>query len=64
MSGPLFQQPQLQEAFGALRRDLINEDGPQISTMRNYRFAIVQYQPAEEFSLRGEVQRLSADLVL
>jgi len=63
MSGPLFQQTPLQEAFGALRRDLISEDGPQISTMRNYRFAIVQYQPAEEFSLRGEVQRLSADLV-
>jgi hypothetical protein len=63
MSGPLFQQTQLQEAFAALRRDLINQDGPQISTMRNYRFAIVQYQPAEEFILRAEVQRLSADLV-
>jgi hypothetical protein len=63
MSGPLLQQTRLQEAFTALRRDLINEDGPQISTMRNYRFAIVQYEPADEFKLRGEVQRLSADLV-
>lgn len=27
---------QLQEAFDALRKDLINEDGPSISTMRNY----------------------------
>ncbi len=63
MSGPLFQQTQLQEAFAALRRDLITEDGPQISTMRNYRFAIVQYDPADEFKLRAEVQRLSADLV-
>lgn len=63
MSGPLFQQTRLQEAFTALRRDLISEDGPQISTMRNYRFAIVQYEAADEFKLRGEVQRLSADLV-
>ena len=63
MSMPLFHQTPLQEAFAALRRDLIQEDGPRISTMRNYRFAIVQYPPTEEFRLRGEVQRLSADLV-
>ena len=63
MSLPLFQRTPLQEAFAALRRDLIQEDGPRISTMRNYRFAIVQYAPADEFKLRGEVQRLSADLV-
>jgi hypothetical protein len=30
--------------------------------MRNYRFAIVQYDPAEEFRLRGEVQHLTTDL--
>jgi hypothetical protein len=63
MSLPLFQRTPLQEAFAALRRDLIDEDGPRISTMRNYRFAIVQYSPGEEFRLRGEVQRLSADLL-
>lgn len=63
MSMPLFQQTPLQEAFAALRRDLIHEDGPRISTMRNYRFAIVQYDPADEFKLRVEVQRLSSDLV-
>jgi hypothetical protein len=51
------------EAFAALRRDLIHEDGPRISTMRNYRFAIVQYAPSEEFKLRAEVQRLGADLI-
>lgn len=62
MSAPLFQQTPLQEAFAALRRDLIHEDGPRISTMRNYRFAIVQYDPSDEFKLRGEVQRLSSDL--
>jgi len=58
----LFQHRQLQEAFAALRRDLINEGGPSISTMRNYRFAIVQYDPAAEFRLREEVQHLTSDL--
>jgi hypothetical protein len=59
----LFQQTSLQEGFTALRRDLIHEDGPRISTMRNYRFAIMHYRPSDEFDLRGEVQRLTADLV-
>lgn len=63
MTLPLFHQSPLQQAFAALRADLIHEDGPRISTMRNYRFAIVQYDPADEFKLRAEVQRLSADLV-
>jgi hypothetical protein len=53
----------LSDTFAALRKDLVHEDGPRISTMRNYRFAIVQYQPADEFKLRAEVQRLSSDLV-
>ena len=53
----------LQEALAALRADLIHEDGPRISTMRNYRFAIVPYEPSQEFELRREVQRLSHDLV-
>ena len=63
MSLHLFQQTPLQEGFAALRRDLIQEDGPRISTMRNYRFAIMQYDPRDEFMLRSEVQRLTADLV-
>ncbi|MCM0673230.1 DUF1788 domain-containing protein [Micromonospora phytophila] len=63
MSLPLFQQTSLQEAFAALRRDLIHEDGPRISTMRNYRFAIMQYDPPDEFKLRAEVQRLTTDIV-
>ena len=53
---------QLQDAFASLRSDLIHEDGPRISTMRNYRFAIVQYEPKLEFDCRAEVQRLSTDL--
>lgn len=56
-------QSNLQEAFASLRKDLIHDDGPRISTMRNYRFAIVQYSPKEEFRLRAEVQRLSAELM-
>ena len=63
MSLPLFQQTPLQQAFAALRQDLIHDDGPRISTMRNYRFAIVQYDPEAEFKLRAEVQRLTADLI-
>jgi hypothetical protein len=51
------------EALAALRRDLISEDGPQISTMRNYRFAIVPYGPAEEFTLRAEVNKLTSELM-
>lgn len=58
---PLFSQAH--EAITALRRDLIDpEDGPRISTMRNYRFAIVQYNPDHEYAMRAEVQRLVSEL--
>ncbi len=63
MSLPLFERTPLGEAFASLRRDLIHEDGPRISTMRNYRFAIVQYDPKEEFKLRGQTRKLSSELV-
>lgn len=53
---------ELEQAIAALRADLIHADGPQISTMRNYRFAIVPYSPEHEFELRGHVQRLAGDL--
>lgn len=52
----------LDEAFQALRADLLHEDGPRISTMRNYRYAIVPYPPEDEFKLREQVQRLVGDL--
>lgn len=55
-------QTQLDEAFVALRKDLLNENGPQISTMRNYRFAIVPYAPRDEFRLRSRVQSLVSEL--
>ncbi len=53
---------ELEEAFVGLRRDLIHENGPQISTMRNYRFAILPYSPSDEFKLRGQVQKLVGEL--
>ncbi|NOU34915.1 MAG: DUF1788 domain-containing protein [Polyangiaceae bacterium] len=62
MTEPLFTQQTLDEGVAALRRDLLAEGGPQISTMRNYRFAILPYRPADEFKLRGLMRRLTDDL--
>lgn len=58
----LFARTPLQAAFTALRSDLVDADGPRISTMRNYRFAILPYPPREEFALRQHVLRLTTDL--
>ncbi|MFM7165069.1 MAG: DUF1788 domain-containing protein [Planctomycetaceae bacterium] len=63
MTADLFSQTPLTEVFNALKSDLIQEDGPRISTMRNYRFAIVPYDPKDEFALRREVRKLHTDLV-
>lgn len=63
MTQDLFHQTPMQQAIHALREDLIQDDGPRISTMRNYRFAIVQYDPKEEFKLRQEVRKLHTELV-
>jgi hypothetical protein len=52
----------LDEAVAALRQDLIAQGGPKISTMRNYRFAIVPYRPSEEFRLRLKVRQLGDTL--
>lgn len=49
-------------AVAALRKDLLREDGPQISTVRNYNFAILPYPPDDEFALRGAIHELSAEL--
>ena len=59
---PVFQQYSLDETVGALRRDLLAAGGPQISTMRNYRFAILPYRPADEFKLRQLIRRLTDEL--
>lgn len=52
----------LSEIFADLKRDLIHEDGPRISTMRNYRFCIAVYPPDREFELRKHVQRLVSEM--
>ncbi len=59
---PLPTRGRLATAVAALRRDLLREEGPQISTMRNYRFALLLYAPEEEYPLRRAVGRLSAEL--
>jgi hypothetical protein len=63
MTEPLFAASAVKRAIAALRADLIHEDGPRISTMRNYRFAIVAYPPDQELALRHEVRRLGQDLI-
>jgi hypothetical protein len=62
MTEPLFQTGSLDEAIAALRQDLLAEDGPHISTMRNYRFAILPYKPKDEFKLRQAIRRLTDEL--
>lgn len=58
-----FQHPtDLDRAIDALRKDLLRDDGPQISTVRNYNFAILPYAPDHEFLLRGMIHRLSEEL--
>jgi hypothetical protein len=58
-----FRHPgELERTFTALKKDLLLEGGAQISTTRNYNFAIVPYDPGDEFTLRGHVSRLSAEL--
>lgn len=52
----------LQESFAALKSDLLDENSPRISTMRNYRFAILLYEPRREFDLRAQTRALSSEL--
>jgi hypothetical protein len=58
----LFPKSSLEEAVQALKIDLLAEGGPRISTMRNYRFAILPYRPQDEFKLRKQIHRLIDDL--
>ena len=61
--GPLFDaHDPLSVAFKALHDDLLADGGPRISTMRNHRFAIVPYAPAQEFALRQATLRLCLEL--
>jgi hypothetical protein len=58
----LFARSDLDEAIAALRKDLLAEGGPRISTMRNYRFAILPYRPQREFELRQKIRFLGDEL--
>ncbi|WP_437553181.1 BREX protein BrxB domain-containing protein [Sorangium sp. So ce367] len=61
MSG--YQHPtELDQALDALRKDLLRDEGPQISTVRNYNFAILPYDPEDEFKLRRAIHELSETL--
>jgi hypothetical protein len=62
MNTEIFQSASLTRAIDALHADLLNEGGPTISTMRNYRFAILQYEPKEEFLLRERIRWLTDEL--
>lgn len=53
---------ELDRAIDALRKDLLRDGGPQISTVRNYNFAILPYPPDKEFELRREVHDLCGEL--
>ncbi len=53
----------VRQSFHGLANDLLGPNGPSISTMRNYRFAILQYRPADELEVRGEAQRLTQQLI-
>lgn len=52
----------LAERFAKLREDLLQEGGPSISTIQNFRFAILRYAVGEEFAMRRHVQELTAHL--
>ncbi len=56
---PRFQTTSLDTAVRDLRRDLLSDGGPRISTMRNYSFAILCYDPKKEFEMRSRIRQLS-----
>jgi len=59
----VYQHPsELDRCIAALSKDLLRPDGPQISTVRNYNFAILPYAPDHEFKLRHEIYRLCGEL--
>ncbi len=51
----------LANAMEDLRKDLVFEGGPRISTVRNYNFAILPYPPEAEFQLRKYLYDLAED---
>lgn len=62
MSTTSFPPTDLDAGVAAVKRDLLSDSGPQISTMRNHNFAILPYRPAEEYRLRAKINGLVQDL--
>jgi hypothetical protein len=59
----VYQHPsELERALAALEKDLLLDAGPQISTVRNYNFAILPYAPDLEFRLRQSIHTLCGTL--
>ncbi|MCP4692719.1 MAG: DUF1788 domain-containing protein [Desulfobacterales bacterium] len=52
----------VKERVEELKRDLLNENGPQISAMGSFPFAIFQYDPGEEFRMRELIHELVSEL--
>lgn len=52
----------VKRAVRALKDDLLDESGPRISTLRNYPFAILVYEPKAEWEMRREVAELAEEL--
>jgi hypothetical protein len=48
----------LSRSVEALEKDLRRDGGPQISTVRNYNFAILPYDPEDELPLRRAIHEL------
>ncbi len=52
----------LAQTFAELTADLVHDDGPRISPMRNYRYCMVVYPPRDEYKCRLNAARLSSEL--
>jgi hypothetical protein len=52
----------LEERLQELKKDLLHPDGPRVSRMGNYPFAIFQYDPVEEFEMRQHISGLISEL--
>jgi hypothetical protein len=58
-----FRHPtEIESGLAALRENLLGGPDAQISTVRNYNFAILPYPPEQEFALRRAIHELSGAL--
>lgn len=53
---------ELSKVFQDLTKDLLAEEGPRLTTMRNYSFAILVYPPQQEFAMRQHVRQTNQRL--